>query len=246
MESDAIRSFPKHHRPSFARLFLPEQCYEKLVLPADWVAQFGPFLPPECILEMINGQRWRVHLTKSPREWFFEGGWNNFMYSNHFERGDTLVFTHVRESDFLVTRYGWNGCMPQRDIHAPEIRDPTEFNSESEDSDIEPTNDQDFGVATLPAFTVVILASHLERGLSIPTVFWKTEVADKDSVSPATFWIGEDDWDVYIRIRGHGVRIRRGWKKFVKDNDLQVGDVCKFELMPTEATNLRVTIDRKS
>ncbi|XP_016454036.1 B3 domain-containing protein REM10-like isoform X2 [Nicotiana tabacum] len=38
-------------------------------------------------------------------------------------------------------------------------------------------------------------------------------------------------WSVQLGLTGHHVAITRGWKKFVKANDVQVGDTFKFELI---------------
>ncbi|PIA56140.1 hypothetical protein AQUCO_00700471v1 [Aquilegia coerulea] len=80
------------------------------------------------------------------------------------------------------------------------------------------------------SFRVVIKASYLGY-LRIPTHFTKRYLTD--SLRNLTLEVSEGHrWLVgCILYRGHGIRLSKGWKMFVKENSLKVGDVCVFEMI---------------
>lgn len=45
-------------------------------------------------------------------------------------------------------------------------------------------------------------------------------------------------------IRGKTALLQAGWRDFVEDNDLQVGDTCAFELISQGPNHYNVTINR--
>jgi hypothetical protein len=56
---------------------------------------------------------------------------------------------------------------------------------------------------------------------------------------------GEDrTWHVTIRWHksNENFRIRGGWKSFSQEHNLQVGDVCKFEMTQREPLSFTITI----
>ncbi|XP_045792849.1 putative B3 domain-containing protein Os03g0621600 [Trifolium pratense] len=94
-----------------------------------------------------------------------------------------------------------------------------------------------------PSFHVVMCPSYIDGpcNLNIPKEFGKIHLSDLDNkqgdihlrllngrVWPLRYLIR-----IYNR-RGLKYEMRsKGWKTFAEDNNLKVGDVCKFELLPT-------------
>ena len=54
-------------------------------------------------------------------------------------------------------------------------------------------------------------------------------------------------WSVkYIIMKKSKVKFSSGWTKFARDNSLEVGDVCAFELIKCTGTSLKVVIFRNN
>ncbi|KAK7308474.1 hypothetical protein VNO77_42081 [Canavalia gladiata] len=90
-------------------------------------------------------------------------------------------------------------------------------------------------------FTCPIHKSYAERDLLIlPNEFAKLRLHG-DS---ATLFINEcGKWDVELKVNSSGnFTIATGWRKFLMDNNLKIGDVCAFELIQSKAISLKVTI----
>ncbi|KAL1532261.1 putative B3 domain-containing protein isoform X2 [Salvia divinorum] len=77
--------------------------------------------------------------------------------------------------------------------------------------------------------------------MDLPNIWWKTHIEDKDSVESITLWVGDDPWDMYVTIEAENIWISRGWKTFARVNELRVGTLCKFELLPWPANTFNVT-----
>lgn len=68
----------------------------------------------------------------------------------------------------------------------------------------------------------------------------------KQSGQMVMLLVGGKSWLVKFRSYPHSssVAFTRGWSTFVKDNSLQVGDVCAFELIKSDDAMLKVSIFR--
>lgn len=53
-----------------------------------------------------------------------------------------------------------------------------------------------------------------------------------------------EKWPVKCMWRDGSAKLSKGWPEFVRDNKLEEGDVCVFELVKVEDIVLRVTIFR--
>ncbi|KAL1559965.1 putative B3 domain-containing protein isoform X2 [Salvia divinorum] len=178
-------------KPSFCKIIMSDDYNIRLRFPLLWFTVYRRDLPVQCKLEMPNGLSWTVGITKTSMETYFDENWPIFVYRNNIERGHTLVFTHHGGPDFKVLRYMADGCMPDQDIVAKDLGNYRRYypsSTESEDSDLEPHQDQSGVVSSLPAFTCVLMTSDLERGLNLPSIWWKTHIEDKDSIESATLF----------------------------------------------------------
>ncbi|KAL1544953.1 putative B3 domain-containing protein isoform X2 [Salvia divinorum] len=84
------------------------------------------------------------------------------------------------------------------------------WDTESQESGLEPPQCQSNVMSMLLAFTCVLIASDLECGLNLPTIWWKTHVEDTNSVQWVTFWVGDDTWTMYVKIEAENVWICKG------------------------------------
>ena len=167
---------------------------------------------------------------------------------------------------FIVESAGWE--------YKPIRKDKSYY---EECSESESTDDDDTGcpvrpvveVPTLPSFTIILLASQLDRSLvlnsfqlwchktctfsncihlhlqflsqSLPEIWWKTHIDDNNSIQCVKLLVADNSWNVYVKIKNETVKIVQGWSRFVANNNLAVGTMCKFELLPVEVTTFRVT-----
>ncbi|KAL1564091.1 B3 domain-containing protein-like protein [Salvia divinorum] len=178
----------------FCRIFYPESCEDRLLLPPGWVAQNGEHVPNECTLKMLNRLSWRVGVTKLVRAWFFETGWVQFVQSNRIHCHDVLIFTYHGSGVFMVKRFATSGYMPDRDLHAPtyfETRQYLAHDSDCEDNSTDSSEGAAMEVSSIPAFIVVLLASTIEMGLSIPNIFWMTNVSSEERSWRVALLIGD-------------------------------------------------------
>ncbi|KAK7310207.1 hypothetical protein RJT34_07564 [Clitoria ternatea] len=93
-------------------------------------------------------------------------------------------------------------------------------------------------------FTCVIQKTYAERDLLIiPNDFSKPYLHMEGK---ATLFVKDDrTWDVDLRINFHGqLTFSLGWKKFLLDNELKIGDVCGFELQKCKEVSFKVDIFR--
>ena len=52
----------------------------------------------------------------------------------------------------------------------------------------------------------------------------------------------QETWSVKCMIGNSHVKLNKGWRNFARDNKLQVGDICIFELMKVTKTKFKVGI----
>ncbi|KAG6725039.1 hypothetical protein I3842_02G013200 [Carya illinoinensis] len=95
-----------------------------------------------------------------------------------------------------------------------------------------------------PCFKVVLQPSYICRGCKM-TVLGRF-LGIKQSGQMVMLLVGGKSWLVKFRSYPHSssVAFTRGWSTFVKDNSLQVGDVCAFELIKSDDAMLKVSIFR--
>ncbi|XP_058006817.1 B3 domain-containing transcription factor VRN1 [Hevea brasiliensis] len=97
-----------------------------------------------------------------------------------------------------------------------------------------------------PYFMIAMQPSYLHR-LRIPASFMR-DYFNKNSGSVALITEDGETWSVdfsYTLCNGRAsATLRHGWKKFVEENHLEVGDVCVFELINRIAIRFKVGIFR--
>ncbi|KAL1560058.1 putative B3 domain-containing protein isoform X3 [Salvia divinorum] len=137
--------YPRGMKPSFIKIICFGDGYLRMTFPQPWFDTYGADLTTTCKLKMPSGITTTVGITKTSEETYIEQNWRDFVYTHTIEIGDTLVFTYHGGRDFkVIRRYYPDG-------------------TDIEDSDVEPSRNVD--VPALPAFTRVLIASDLERGM---------------------------------------------------------------------------------
>ncbi|KAK7343346.1 hypothetical protein VNO77_12011 [Canavalia gladiata] len=97
-----------------------------------------------------------------------------------------------------------------------------------------------------PFFIRKMRPSYIERHvLAIPGYFIRAYQKKKDG--SVTLWVcKERTWNVKFKLNGGNgqLHLTTGWKKFAKDNNLKLGDVCVFEQTKSTGISFRVVIFR--
>jgi hypothetical protein len=52
-------------------------------------------------------------------------------------------------------------------------------------------------------------------------------------------------WEAVFRVKEKRYTLSRGWRKFVDDNKLKLGDICLFSLKNTKKLTMNVHVIRK-
>ena len=76
----------------------------------------------------------------------------------------------------------------------------------------------------------------------IPSDFWHSYM-DKPSES-ARLEYSNKCWPVKLKYGSSKLHFERGWFQFVRENSLQVGNVCRFELIQRDDYAFKVSVRR--
>ncbi|KAL6637583.1 hypothetical protein ACP70R_025155 [Stipagrostis hirtigluma subsp. patula] len=102
--------------------------------------------------------------------------------------------------------------------------------------------------SAIPIYACVIRKSSVSgrtRNLNIPREYGDIYLPFEDQ----TIMLQHDDksWEVRCRMRGskrRSKRLLKGWERFSRDNSLQMGDLCLFELLRSKKYTMNVHIIR--
>ncbi|CAK9157298.1 unnamed protein product [Ilex paraguariensis] len=253
--------------PEFFKIFAPDLCSQRLRIPPAFLKNFNGDLPQKAVLKSPCKRSWWVHVNSVNQNFFFQEGWEEFVQYHSLEFGDILVFSYVGTSKFYVSLYGKNSCkklasLTRNDVKSlplvkgnqaigpgPGIsKQVTQLTScsrvkmaiEENDGDLEAANKS---ISTNPSFKLVLGQAYISKGIvSIPSSFRKNYM---EKVRPsATLQLSKKSWPVKLNYRHGTVQFCQGWLRFVKDNNLQEGDVCCFELIGRNNYVMKVFISR--
>ncbi|CAL1380485.1 unnamed protein product [Linum trigynum] len=112
-----------------------------------------------------------------------------------------------------------------------------------------PRRDDPSTSSTNPSFSITITEYSMKRGFTtLPTAFVHNHMRPESGPVKVSAEDGSGSWDLsYIfsgrtgRTRGRG-HFGGGWPVFRRDNSLELGDVCRFEL--TSNGQMKVTVER--
>lgn len=236
------RNYIGHGFPAFIKVFHPQMCYPKMKIPLGFLKFFNGDIPVISQLE-VEGQpsrSWRVVVEKIEEDFFFKGGWPNFVKDNNLEIEDFLNFSYAGNSIFHVKIYGKDGYMKQDSTAIEELEENT--HASQADQELEGSVNT---VVAVTLFEIVMKKSHFsELVLNLPYTFGKKYMKSGQVFEKvATLMTDGKSWPVVVRSSDR-LKIRKGWRRFRQDNDLRVGDVLHFKLIDEENFILKVFIRR--
>ncbi|KAK2631949.1 hypothetical protein EUGRSUZ_L02216 [Eucalyptus grandis] len=210
--------------PHFFKIILSDALQNgRLGIPKKFVRKYGSNLSDLVFLQVPSGQAWEVELVRRTDGVWLRRGWPDFVKHYAIKHGHFLVFRYEGGSAFRVVIF---------DKSASEIKYPiiTELPKREE-------NEGDTGGEKSEA---------LKRAASFQSSnpFFLTLMQPSLICHSLRFWLARYKFGIYGRKTQ--VKINSGWKLFVQDNNLKVGDICIFELLDSDLIVLKVSIFRYS
>ncbi|KAK1373358.1 hypothetical protein POM88_029551 [Heracleum sosnowskyi] len=93
-----------------------------------------------------------------------------------------------------------------------------------------------------PTYSCILPFSYVRISyMYVPSSFVKKMNAASGSIKVKLQCRGKE-WDAVVNTYGITTKINIGWSKFARDNSLQIGDVCVFELIKQKDAVIRVTV----
>ncbi|XVF59515.1 hypothetical protein PTKIN_Ptkin07bG0282100 [Pterospermum kingtungense] len=234
-----------------------------LVLPTKFVRKHLMQEHSHGILCNSNGKTWTVSFYRrgSGKKLFvsMQTGWGTFVQDNNIQVGDVCAFELINciEVSFKVAIYkGQNAnfhesyaktdvCPAVKKsagasyVHVGHMRSLSSHKKAKA-----------FQIACAfrsanPSFVVVLQPSSITSKLSVPAYFARKYFTKNQNEVILVLSNGKS-WPVKyhqerVSERPNG-KLSTGWREFVLDNNLEVGDVCLFELTEGTITSLKVTI----
>ncbi|XP_058751117.1 B3 domain-containing transcription factor VRN1-like [Vicia villosa] len=258
----------------FFKIILAESLDQgKLMIPIKFVKKYGQCLPTTICIRTHNGVDWKINLVKSDGKIWFEKGWKEFAEYHSLSHGHLLVFKYEGTSHFEVRIFDKSALeinypFKRAEVNTEEdcrVRQTRKAYSSFEigstscvkkhkGKQVNTTLERAEEFKTCnPSFVVVMGESYVGSRflLSIPCIFGKTHFDLDKKKGYICFQVlnYEKVWLAKYRIRmiatGLKFELTGGWRKFSKDNNLKVGDVCKFELIHKTNMTFQVHIFRE-
>ncbi|GAU49390.1 hypothetical protein TSUD_366840 [Trifolium subterraneum] len=164
--------------------------------------------------------------------------WKRF--SRSLRCGDLLVFQYEGGSDFHVTIF--DDSKLEIDYSSMIFNDEQEEAKKGDNDVIEITDE-----STNPSFELILTRTYAQGYLfRIPCEFSRTYMEDFEGgafirrVGEDRIWMIEVKYDQGLDFS----TVTCGWKAFSEDNNLQIGDICKFRLTRSEPLTFTITITR--
>ncbi|EYU30825.1 hypothetical protein MIMGU_mgv11b018073mg [Erythranthe guttata] len=242
----SLRIFP------IAPTVFSRTCLQKI--PREFVKRYGNTLLRNCSvisLKVPTDSLWRVELTRADGEIWLQNGWKEFVEFYSIKFGHLLVFEYQGSFQFRVLVF---------DMTASEIEYPSQcasnsgIGSKSSDSFVSSeqilTKTKGKGKRKIQDE----LGSDENECDASVDIIGSTSGCDsndsKGNLSDAMTRnlklrvLNGKTWPVKCTIYKLSAKINSGWRNFVKDNRLKVGDVCIFQVINTTRLLLEVTIFR--
>ncbi|KAI5317896.1 hypothetical protein L3X38_037603 [Prunus dulcis] len=194
-------------------------------------------------LRVSDGRTWSVKFKYEKSVARFQYGWLGFVRDNNLEADDVCVFSLIEDVKlsfdvvfFRTTEEAANCLLSPGRHDFPTKKDGggTSSNRTGKATALDRAN---AFRSQNPSFIVSIRLSYINRwGLCLPSKFYKLSPSIKHSCEVILQVSDGRTWSVGLS-KGRP-RFRRGWMDVVRDNHLEVGDLCLFVLISSKSTPL--------
>ncbi|KAK6258455.1 hypothetical protein SCA6_012929 [Theobroma cacao] len=233
----------------------------KLCLPSSFITKCLKEKVGDVTLCTLDGKTWPAkyccYLTNNKyTKAALHCGWTAFMQDNKLELGDVCVFELIEQTKILLKVIIYRGGLNSL-ANCDNGRLSTQGSTKSRHLLMPPLSSHEKARAMLrassfrsenPFFKVVMQPAYLGArcSVNIPYKFAKRHVDEKEDrvilqVSDGRRWIVKFS----VKVTNSGQRKARfydTWRAFAQDNNLEVGDVCVFELINRDETSFEVSI----
>ncbi|KAL6332108.1 hypothetical protein AAG906_020790 [Vitis piasezkii] len=241
-------------------------------IPQIFLKEYGNSLSNFVFLHLPTGAEWRVELLKLHGEVLFGSGWQRFADFYSIGYGHFLLFRYEGSSHFHVLIFDMTASeieypyatTPTHDDNLHEVSvgilddfpsskttnhidtidvTTSEVVSHLYDSSIPNFRDGALERAKAfksenPFFIVTMRPSYVGSWYGL----FCQEALQRDNNKTTLSVSDGRTWSVKYIMKKSNVKFSSGWTKFARDNSLEVGDVCAFELIKCTGTSLKVVI----
>ncbi|KAK9165314.1 hypothetical protein Scep_000505 [Stephania cephalantha] len=231
----------------FFKIMIPG-CAEKLRIPKAFITRrLNGVGNRERVKLRIKGETWDVKVSSDDEEMWLEKGWEEFVQDNEIRLGDVVVFDHMGNMVFDVMLFDPSAC--EKDCSSSTKNVTTATNKMKTVKKGDPLKEAEAYKTISPHFVKQITHTDLDRGVCVPFKFAESNgLCRNGRKAILRDRQRNNSGNVYIRLESNPrprVVLGRGTVQFLKANDVQVGDVCVFELDPIAKEKGRVVFDIK-
>ncbi|XP_057991271.1 B3 domain-containing transcription factor VRN1-like isoform X2 [Hevea brasiliensis] len=236
---------------------MPPSFHSRLNIPATAAREY--FNKSGAVtLNTVDGKTWSVRYSykeysRNKLSAKLNNGWRKFAKENHLEVGDVCVFELINRIDITLKVVIFQHIKDansnpslgnSKQLKHEESPIHKQFNPGNSSKVLGAIEAAKNFTSVNPFFKVIIRPSN--RRTSVPVPLNLVAKSTKQGTNKVILQVESRLWPVkLVRYQFYGTALLSGgWPKFSKENFLQVGDVCIFELINSEAVLLKVTIFR--
>ncbi|XP_062176287.1 B3 domain-containing protein Os01g0723500-like isoform X1 [Alnus glutinosa] len=248
------------NRPCFFKLIFGGFNTEQLRIPRKFVKHLPKELPDQAILRDSSGDEWRVKLCKTVEDIYLQDGWKQYFEDHSLGDNEFLLFKHNGEMSFDVLIFGKDGCervYASINKHTP-VHDEADQLTKLKEKDIQrrkkleekepPTQKRkvwkmaESFTSDFPYFKRCMTKSHVEKVfiLRVPAVFAKEHLPPQGRAKIVVRNSEDKSWEVNYVSNGWNHVLSGGFKAFVLENKLKIGDICIFELLGKQEIRVHI------
>ncbi|CAI0375141.1 unnamed protein product [Linum tenue] len=250
--------------PSFCLIILQSAIDEKkLLLPVEFVSQHGGDLSKFATFRAPDGRTWPILTARRSGDGkkLFTRGWSEFAAYYSISHAYLIAFKYKGNSDFHVRIFDPTCCeivypTPRTgDQHASEQYENDEESSGGDGIPITTSRNYDkvyqkatpSGQRTIlaakkrklhnPSFMLVVQPYNLSNPVAyVPGEFAAKHLSPDCSSILVRDSVSRGEWAIQFTWRDRGgLNLGLGWGAFTMDNELKPEDVCRFELISSDA-----------
>ncbi|KAM7529088.1 hypothetical protein LguiB_032498 [Lonicera macranthoides] len=229
--------------------------YRFMYIPLEFMQSYMSAHRQTARLKHSN-KSWVVTLIRRGKRLVFSRGWFQFVADNTLKEDDVCRFELIRRNDYafnvvivrgsriISPRNKAPGTITTRSSRREEGNKSKEMKGLTSNVGVALEDSSSKFISKHPFFQIVLGPTYVSNGfVNIPSYFRKSYMIKRWTT--ARLRHSNKGWLVTLKGYGsRGFRFSAGWKKFVKENGLQVGDACSFELIKKDKYVFKVSIAR--
>ncbi|TVU03596.1 hypothetical protein EJB05_50914, partial [Eragrostis curvula] len=237
-------------KPQFIHV-LPQDFIENMLIPAKFVQHyiFKEHLNNcTAVIFVPLGKIYQIELKMNQLGVFFAGGWPQFLSFHNITGPNTLLLRYEGNMVYTVKVFEPNGCLRgpnHKDIRMQQKSEQLQETPPSGQGEKRPNSSLTYldHVKTECVYEIgppawvkkEVNTSTIGYRLALPAVFCNAIGLQASCLITLKISLcGARSWLVAITPhRRSSHRVTVGWKRFCRDNELKVGDVCTFNIVET-------------